>query len=173
LIVCHTEANRLPSDKDLGFNSGTVLGQEYDPKNACWYSKEEWIAAQMYYIHLMSKEFHAWSRTHWFDELDHITSSIPIVIHLHCFVDFELTKRGHPIDSYTFKHGITSTEILFNLQTQESALPNGRDMPGFRNHFSPENNLKIARSLYNAVINFDPAKNGTKQDLDLLGQNAK
>jgi hypothetical protein len=173
LIVCHTEANRLPSDKDVGINSGTVLREEYDPKNTYWYSKEEYIAAQMYYIHLMSEEFHAWARTHWFYELDHISASIPIVIHLHCFYDYELKEHGLLVDSYTFRHGITSSEILFKLQAQESPLPNGRDLPGFRNHFSPENNVKIAQALYKAIIGFDPVKNGTKQYLDLLGQGVK
>jgi hypothetical protein len=173
LIVCHTESTRLPSDKDIGLNSGSVLGQEYNPKSTHWCSKDEWIAAKMYYLHLMSGEFHDWAKLHWFYELDHISNSIPMVIHLHCFHDYEAAERKFPIDGYTFKHGITSSEVLFRLQFQESQLPDGRDLPGFRNHFSPENNVKIAQALYNAIINFDPAKNGTKLDLDLLGRNAK
>lgn len=173
LIVCHTDPLRLPSDKDIGLNSGTVLGQKYDTKNSHWYSKEEFDAADKYYTYLISNEFHNWARYQWFNELDNLTTSIPIVIHLHCFYDYELTDRVVTIDGYTFKHGITSSEILFHLQAQESALPNGRDMPGFRNHFSPENNVKIAQALYKAIIGFDPAKNGTKQDLDLLCQGAK
>ncbi len=175
LIVCHTDALRLPSDKDLGLNSGTVLSQGYDPNNSFCnaFSKEDWQAAQMYYLHLMSIDFHEWAREQWFNELNRLVSSVPIVIHLHCFTNFESHNPGKPKESFIFRHGITSAEVLFHLQIQCAGSNRATDLPGFRNHFSPENNVKIAQALYNAVINFDPAKNGTKQDLDLLGQNAK
>lgn len=172
LIVCHTEAGRLPSDKDIGLNAGTVLGQEYDAKYNFWFSKEEWLAAQMYYVHLMSKEFHNWSRTHWFYELEHITTSIPIVIHLHCFEEFESVNNDKKIPSFIFKHGITSEEELFPLQRSALGVKINEyvgDLPGFRNHFSPENNVKIATALYNAVVNFDIAENGSSKKLNLLG----
>jgi BioD-like phosphotransacetylase family protein len=75
-----------------------------------------------------------------------------------------------------FKHGITSAEELFPLQCLALGVKMGEyegDLPGFRNHFSPENNVKIAQALYSAVMTFDPAKNGTKLDLDLLDQDEK
>ena len=165
LIACHTDAFRLPSDKDAGLTPGTVLEQEYDTKYANWYSKEEFQAASMYYMHLMSMDFHIWARNQWYSELDNLLSPVPIVIHLHCFP--EQTGRQEP---YIFKHGITSSEILFHLQVQEAGSPRGTDLPGFRNHFSPENNVKIARSLYKTIRNFDPASNGTEQNLNLLQQ---
>jgi hypothetical protein len=176
LVICHTDALRLPSDKDLGLNSGTVLSQEYDPKFSNLYSKEEHDAAVMYYMHLMSTEFHAWAREQWYNELDSLVTSVPVVVHLHCFEQFESANNGKKIPSFIFRHGITSAEELFPLQRLEVGAKMGEwvgDLPGFRNHFSVENNVKIAQALYNAVINFDPAKNGTKQDLDLLDQDEK
>lgn len=178
LVICHTDSLRLPSDKDLGLNSGSVLSQDYNPNSSFCYgsSKEEWQAAQMYYLHLMSVEFHNWAKAQWFNELDGLLGSVPIVIHLHCFEQFEMLINGKKIPSFIFKHGITSAQELFPLQRSAiGANPNEwvGDLPGFRNHFSPENNVKIAQALYNAVANFDPAKNGTSQNLDLLDQNAK
>jgi len=177
LIVCHTDPLRLPSDKDIGLNSGTVLGQKYDTKNSHWYSKEEFDAADKYYTYLISNEFHNWARYQWFNELDNLTTSIPIVIHLHCFETFKTKTFRYPLESFIFKHGVTSTEVLFKLQRMALGIktndPFKGDPPGFRNHFSPENNVKIAKALYNTVMTFDPAKNGTQQDLDLLCQGAK
>lgn len=171
LIICHTDAFRLPSDKDIGLTSGSVIGQEYSYSKH--WTKEEFDATAMYYTHLMSDEFHFWARNNWFIELDKLITSIPLVIHLHCFQDFNLDKPGRPKENFTFNHGITSSEILFKLQVQEAGSPNGIDLPGFRNHFSPENNVKIAKTLYRTITNFDPAKNGTKQHLDLLDQDEK
>lgn len=173
LIVCHTDALRLPSDKDLGLNSGTVLAHEYDSRHVMHFSKEEYNAAVMYYTHLMSIDFHVWARSQWFSELDTLVNSVPIVIHLHCFPRFEGKNSGKPPETFTFKHGITSEEILFELQVQEAGSMQGTDLPGFRNHFSLENNVKIANALYRTIVNFDPAKNGTKQNLDLLDHHAK
>jgi hypothetical protein len=173
LIICHTDALRLPSDRDLGLNSGSVLGQEYNTNWSNLFSREEFNAATMYYTHLMSVDFHEWAREQWFNELNRLVSAVPIVIHLHCFTNYELHNSGVPKEPFIFKHGITSAEVLFHLQVQESALPNGRDMPGARNHFSPESNVKIATALYKAIIGFDPAKNGTMQNLNLLNQDSK
>jgi hypothetical protein len=176
LIMCHTDALRLPSDRDLGLNSGVVLRQKYNPKNSHWYSKEEHDAAAMYYTHLMSTEFHNWAREQWFNELDSLVSSVPIVVHLHCFEQFESVNNGIKVSSFIFKHGITSAEELFPLQCLALGVKMGEyegDLPSFRNHFSPENNVKIANALYSAVMTFDPVKNGTKQDLDLLNQDEK
>ena len=80
------------------------------------------------------------------------------------------------IESFTFKQGITSVEVLFNLQKIGMGTKPIKwqiESLGFRNHFSPENNVKIARALYRTITNFDPAKNGTKQHLDLLDQDEK
>ena len=176
LIACHTDTLRLPSDRDIGLNSGSVLGQKYDPTFANLYSKEEHDAAVMYYTHLMSTEFHSWARTQWYNELDSLVTSVPIVIHLHCFEEFESVNNGKKIPSFIFKHGITSAEELFPLQRLEVGAKMGEwvsDLTGFRNHFSPENNVKIANALYRTITNFDPAKNGTKQHLDLLDQDEK
>ena len=176
LIICHTDPLRLPSDKDIGLNSGTVLGQQYDTKNSYWYSKEEFDAAAMYYTHLMSTEFHNWASEQWYNELDSIVSSVPVVIHLHCFEQFDLVNDGIKISSFVFKHGITSVEELFPLQCSALGVKISEyagDLPSFRNHFSPENNVKIAKALCRTITNFDPAKNGTKQHLDLLDQDEK
>lgn len=170
LVICHTDALRLPSDKDAGLTSGTVLNQTYNTNNSYWYSKEEFDAAAMYYTHLISNQFHEWARSQWYNELDKLTIAVPIVIHLHGFPNYKLDKQT---ESFTFKHGITSTEILFKLQVRESGSIHGIHPVSFRNHFSPANNVKISKALYNAVMTFDPAKNGTKQDLDLLCQGAK
>jgi len=173
LVICHTDALRLPSDKDLGLNLGTVLSQEYDPKFSNLYSKEEHDAAVMYYMHLMSTEFHAWAREQWYNELDSLVSSVPVVVHLHCFEQFESANNGKKMPSFIFRHGITSAEELFPLQRLEVGAKMGEwvgDLPGFRNHFSVENNVKIATALYNAVVNFDIAENGSAKKLNLLGK---
>ena len=175
LIICHTEAGRLPSDKDIGLTPSMVLEQKYNPNSWRW-TKEEFDASAMYYTHLMSDDFHNWSRTQWFNELDKLTASVPIVIHLHCFEQYEPKKIGKTIESFTFKQGITSVEVLFNLQKIGMGTKPIKwqiESLGFRNHFSPENNVKIARALYRTITNFDPAKNGTKQHLDLLDQDEK
>lgn len=135
LIICHTEPMRIPSDYHFGLNAGSATGKFpiCSPiENELYYSDDVKTAAAMYYKHLMSDNFHWWANDRWYKELDTLllANHQIQVIHLK---SFEIRN--------CFRSGITSKEILSTL------CPN----KGPSNHFTFDQNLQIAKSLYKTL----------------------
>lgn len=133
LVITHAESTRIPHDDDLPLNFSITLF-EHNPYKI---KQEVCTAAKMYYHHLISVDFHTWAHERWFEEVDEQTKDIPITIHL-------LQHK----DQYTFKHGITIDQSIEDLMSrpfwdQECT-----------NHFTPEENDKFARTLYDLIKNY-------------------
>ena len=141
IIFAHTEPMRIPSDRDYSLNNVTVedgrLHQPEGPDKQM--SPALFKAGQLYYQQLISFDYHEWAITQWFKEIDEIVGSKQIekVIHLFSF-------PGN-YTAYTFKYGVTVDDNLFNYWQ----LGKGR-----RNHFSQDENIKIANNLYNLIVNY-------------------
>jgi hypothetical protein len=175
LIMCHTNEDRIPSDYDFGLTSGCLDVGKFirGPGDDARYSTEVFNASRQYFKYLFSPSFHQWASEQWFNELDSILSKnkIPIIIHLHCFPGKTpgIVTRGSGIPR-VFSHGITSAEILSNL-VQDTYNNNFDQSSGnFANHFKFPENIKIADTLYDAVMNYKTEQNGTVQNLNLLPQ---
>jgi hypothetical protein len=160
LIICHTEALRLPSDYDFGINavSAEYGGVYVQPDQRINYTPKIDKAAQQYFKWLASREFHEWTQRQWFLELDTVLDQkqIPHVVHLHCF-------KNHGSNDYVFRNGVTSQEILYNISQSHHHLP------GARNHLSLPQNAEFARSL-ERVITTNQTWNGNTEPvyMDLL-----
>lgn len=139
LIICHSESSRIPNDYDLPLNHGITIFTEdlaesiVKEKNL---SKDIIIAAKYYYKHLISMDFHIWAHTKWFEEVDEKTKDIPYVIHM-----------LQSSEQYEFKNGITLEQSLEDLMS----LPFWDSSP---NHFTPEENIKLAKEFHNLITNF-------------------
>jgi hypothetical protein len=136
LVICHTEANRIPSDYDYSLNYSNAQHQNsIKPKDPLFH------AAVKYYTHLYSEEFHIWSQKRWFIQLDNYLSKMKIekIIHLHCFPP----KDRKP---YIFQNGVTVDRFLYDYWGQNSS-----DDP---NHMSIELNWKFANYLTEIINNY-------------------
>jgi hypothetical protein len=138
LILCHTQQDRIHSDKNLGLNSGVALGSlpvkgSDDP--------EVTKAVKYYYRYLHSYEYHEWAMLAWFKELDSIVKDIPVVIHL---PGFKFTNTEHK-----FETGVTVYPCLNDLVDSNAS-------ESIRNHFTREQNLDLANMLYNIINNYKP-----------------
>lgn len=175
LIFAHTEPNRIPSNYDFPLNTGTVeyhTNEEFSrdhnmypglKSHQGYFDNVTANATLQYYKYLHSLEYSKWAQKRWFEELDSILEKhpVPIVIHMHCF-HFWFDDNG----PYIFKNGITSKEVLFDLSEYDNKLM-GVHKNQCPNHFSEAGNYKIYKSLAGIIENFDPALNGTIQDLNL------
>lgn len=159
LVMCHTESARIPSDFDFGLNVASATerhipmprGQEhnYVPK-----IKE---AAAMYYTYLASGDYFNWAQAAWFTELEHILTNynIPKVVHLHCFPPY-YSKLG----LHCFKVGLTNNATMWDLCKD---VPQGTG----RNHFTVDQNIKIAHAINNMLVDY-PQQSGWT-NINLLG----
>ena len=144
LVICHTEANRIPNDKDCGINSG-VLGHgkialHGEHMNMDSNSRQKIVqAAILYYEELWSSDYCQWAQKKWFQELDNLIESyqIPYVIHLMCF---------DTTGNYIFQNGITVKERLWKFVTNEN-IP-------LRNHLTEDQNQKLGSRLVDMVLNY-------------------
>jgi hypothetical protein len=144
LVICHTEAMRIPSDFDFGINVASAskwpvvvpAGQE---KN---YVAQIRDAAAMYYTYLASSEYSNWAQLAWYHELEQmlIKHTIPHVIHLHCFPP----GYGQTV-LHCFKIGHTVQTALWDMCQDV-------DQSTARNHFTTEQNVKIAHSINNTLV---------------------
>ena len=165
LVLCHTESGRLPSDFNFGINVSTVCdsqaqvtlpaGQEHN------YHPSIKVAAAQYYEYLISHEYVDWSQAAWFRELDYILEqyNIPKVIHLHCFAPKTRDILPFP-HVHRFKFGLTNTVPLWDL----GCSVNQHDA---RNHFTREQNIKIAHSINSILENYQSLPKSF--DMKLLG----
>lgn len=178
LIICHTEYNRIPNDLDFGLN---VASADYDCKN---FGKTQYLyasdpsnsnnnlyiknipeAALMYYKYLISEDFNLWARNKWFEELDSICVSYKIekILHIHCFQNYipNHLQTMYDKNPYVFKAGSTLNESLYEISDEK----NSTSEPVY-NHFTAENNKKIAESILSYITNY---KTGLIQS-NLLGK---
>ena len=144
LILCHTEANRIPNDYNLGINfnsakNGTLWGRERCKQ---YISEEKFQriteASKLYYEELWSHEYCQWAQKSWFGELDQMIEEwcIPYVIHLRCFPD---------MPDHTFKNSMTIQENLFSMSSLE---------PNMHNHFTEDLNQKLGNKLVELILNY-------------------
>jgi hypothetical protein len=156
LILCHTEAARIPSDHDIGLNISTVDANSIVvPQDKHIDSSAVIQAVKMHYAYLHSADYAKWAQRAWYQELDSILAQYDIehVIHLHTFPPYKKDPN-----LYVFKHGITNKTPLWELCKHVK-----QDQT--RNHFTQEQNIHIAHRLH-AAIHSSP---GTGlQDLQLV-----
>ena len=146
LILCHPDKNRYISDENLPFNIGSAMG-----KSMIRIDSGTINALHLYYKHLYSSDFHAWTEKSWFIELDEILNKyqIPYIIHLHC----NMLERSQ---LHEFKNGITHSKELFD--------PN--NINDYDNHLSTEENVMMAKLLFNLITTLKPFAIGM-QDYNL------
>ena len=171
LICTHTEMQRIPSEHHYALNSATAFNIEHysdatKEKNIEIVTPYDvLVAAQQYYKFLFNKEFHMWAQERWFYELDELVKAynIPYVIHMHSFEPWD-QKKFH-----VFKYGVTFTTALWDISDDCKVLKNtpykkvkNLEIPDAdmwskidtRNHFSQENNKKIADHILDALQNY-------------------
>jgi hypothetical protein len=143
IIFAHTEPQRIPSDFDHSLNSVTVSEHDrrlHQPDGTNkQMSKTMALAGRLYYEQLISFDFHEWAVTQWFKEIDEVIGSISgvdKVIHLFSF-------PGN-YTNYTFKYGVTIDDSLFKYHKNNKT----------RNHFTPEENVKLANNIYSIIDNY-------------------
>lgn len=177
LICTHTEMQRIPSDENYALNSASAFNIEHysdatRERNIENISPIEVLeAAQQYYKYLFSKDFHMWAQEKWFFEIDELIKAynIPYVIHLHSFEPWDQKEY------FVFKNGITYTSALWDLSDDNKLMksvpyikidnlevPNA-DMwskSSTRNHFTAENNIKLANII---IAGFKNYYNGARQ----------
>jgi len=155
LIICHTEPNRIPSADNFSLNYSTVFaeGEQFLLHTIGKNFRIIQEAGRYYYKFLHNDEWHRWTETAWYKELDEIieTHNIPYVIHLFCFDDCNT--------DYKFKRGLTSLEILTSLT--ESHVYSGK-----MNHFSQEANISVATAIVDMITNH--YQDGVTKDFNLL-----
>lgn len=171
LIMTHTEMQRIPNDDDYGLNSSSVFNVEEYTRNIestihpDHIPKEVLLAGQEFYKHLFCKDFFIWAQKQWFLEIDTIVEkySIPFVIHFHSFEPWDGPQ-------HIFKNGITFNQPLWNICddiklisqdryksiTEEIQTVDGDiwQNNSNRNHFSVENNIKLADQILDAINNY-------------------
>ena len=169
LIIVHTEAIRIPSDLDFPLNIGSIniynhkqlMGGVQSNDNRSLFTSELTDAARDYFKYLCSIPFMEWATQRWYDELDQIIDQHKIekVIHLHGF-GFQ-----RPPETHVFRTGVTVNQKLWNnsddanfWHNNNKTFPNPQECNTY-NHFSISNNSKIAHSLYNLLMNYNPGLN--------------
>jgi hypothetical protein len=159
LIICHTEAARIPSDFDFGLNvaSATKVQVPVTAEHAHNYVPAIREAAAMYYTYLTSSDYANWAQTAWYSELESILTNynIPKVVHLHCFPPAHSQNSLH-----CFKVGVTNSVPLWDLC---------KDIPqaSARNHFTAEQNIKIAHAINNTLVAYPQASGWV--NINLIG----
>jgi hypothetical protein len=156
-VFCHTEPMRLPNDNDWGVNTRSVeLKQIHKEHSVDQPMPEDFaLAAKLYYEQLISVDYHEWAITQWFKELDDLLVNVEKSIHLFCFAG--------PYTNYTFKNGVTLSQPLIQYQQKNPIFRKATFAP---NHFTPEDNVKFAKSIL-GVINDYPG-HGRRIDKKLI-----
>ena len=136
LIICHTDCYRIPNDYDKPITPAGAFSQK---KHKQFYDGHLYKAAELYYTHLYSKEFHLWSEQQWFYELDYILEKYNIEKTIHLF--------GIPLRNklFNFKNGITIKDPLARYFMRDT------NSISWDNHMTPENNHNLAYSLIDII----------------------
>jgi len=146
LVLCHTESSRIPSDYDFGLNvaSSTTRNVDLPAESLKSYVPEIKSAAAQYYTYLHSSDYANWAQAAWYTELENILikHNIPKVVHLHCFAPYYGQSLLH-----CFKVGVTNFGPLWPLCRDV-------DQTTARNHFTAEQNIKIAHAINNTLVNY-------------------
>lgn len=167
VVVCHTDATRIPSDKDLPLNIGTVIPKDsplnqHPGQGYLGLDEEIAEAAVMYFCHLHNDSFATWANRQWQKELCESLEShqVPYVLHLHCFPPWWENTKEHIGRPYALDYGMTDSVSLYNR------LLENRHLEGYRNHFTEDGNRSIAECLYRTIKY--GYSNGVCQDFHLL-----
>jgi hypothetical protein len=148
LILCHTEPNRIPNDRDAGINWSILVSNRVSAEKELDKDTQHRIvkATKLYYEELCSSDYSKWAQLAWFKELDELIEvhKIPQVIHLICF-------NNSP--EYVFQNSITIKEKLWTLAGFDSST---YDNLGLSNHFTEEMNKKVGNRLVELVLNYQP-----------------
>jgi hypothetical protein len=145
LIICHTDAYRLPNDHDFGITLGILDRDDIVSNTREMQDKNHTLTvAKEFYKHLFCKEFMEWSAIQWYKQLDQliIQHNIPFVIHLWCFKKL-----------YDFNQGMYCEDNLFHL----SSIHDKDSKIHSRNHFHERENVRLAHGLANALSNYHNA----------------
>lgn len=145
LLICHTEPFRIPHDKNLGLNTKSVFSDAlYVPQDEEHPGDEFLDAAKKYFMYIFSSDFHQWTYSQWLEEVDDIIAKYKIEksLHFYCF-------EG-PYNSKIFKSGLTINYPLANYQN----YPVWQTRHKLLNHFTVNDNLKFADSVYNLIVNY-------------------
>jgi hypothetical protein len=149
LIMVHTDAHRLPSDYDFPVN---VSSPDHLLNHArhgtfgehTYMLNQEFVETiKLYYKHLYSDMFHAWAHKKWLEEVDDLIElyQIPRSVHMH--ITFQKNK-----EFYVFRNGITVADTLASMVLW------GDEDSGRKNHFTPEENVKLADKIYDLIVNY-------------------
>lgn len=150
LIICHTEATRIPSDFDFGINAASATVASTDivipfgqHKNFLPDIKK---AAKEFYTFLISYDYMNWAQYSWYRELEILLEKInvPYVVHLHCFPPGYNQQYLH-----RFTYGMTVSTPLWDLCQNV-------DQGTARNHFTKEQNVKIAHAINRLILTNPP-----------------
>ncbi len=139
LIVCHTDAHRIPNDNDHSLNSVSVErrwlhrergGDDVMPERLA-------LAGKLYYEELISWGFNEWAVKRWYLELEEIVdqhTTIEKSIHLFCF-DGNFHK---------FRNGVTVEDTLIKHRSKNEVS----------NHFDLVGNQQLAKNLKHILDNY-------------------
>jgi len=136
VVFCHTNPHRIPAKTAIGLNGFS----SYRRKDKIG------VGAQYYYEYIHNEEYNVWTQEAWFKELDielykYEESKI---LHIICFPKSST--------NYRFRTGV-------NVGERKNSFM-GRSIPWIpgdtsHNHFSTEDNIKIANFLYNIIENYN------------------
>lgn len=142
VIIIHTDASRMPSDtnKPLTINNARRYSKDTTK------SLENRImhkAADDYYKHFYSADFHNWAERQWFLELDNFLEKKQVkkVIHLY-------GVRRNKDQIYKFKCGVTVEQTIQKYYTTNTETMH------YPNHMTYENNQNLASFLYKLITNY-------------------
>lgn len=139
LIVCHTDAHRIPNDDNHSLNAVSVEhrwlhrergGNDLMPERMA-------LAGKLYYEQLISWSFNEWAVKRWYLELEELvdkSSTIEKSIHLFCF-DGNFHK---------FRNGVTVEDTLFKHRSRNEVS----------NHFDHSDNFRLAKTLQMILDNY-------------------
>jgi len=120
-VICHTDPHRI-------LNGQHRLTQGL--------SDETDRVREVYYKYIHDSEIHNWTAKQWYQELNTVLAGRP-VIHLQCFN----STRGY----FDILQGLKFTAALTEISVTEPGADRAVFMSDARrNHFSTENNLKLA-----------------------------
>jgi hypothetical protein len=167
VVICHTDATRIPSKEDHPLNAGSVFA-ENNTSPLSGHEARRLLepdllkAAEGYYQHLHFDQYAAWANRQWQKELCASLEqlAVPYVLHLHCFPPWWENTESYIGIPYALDYGMTNTVSLYNL------LLENPDSHGTRNHFTPAANESIAEAL-SRVIKYGYHKVGF-DDFNLL-----
>lgn len=163
LIVCHTNAERLPNRQHYPINAGILHSEVSSPTNDLRNvdpNGELFKLAKSFYLSdLYIPEFYDWAMNAWGQELHNLAPRVQKLIHIPGPGPLPMFQNYH-VNSILIEPEI-QYPTLFDLSMKElkNNLKKFYGPDARHNHLSEHNNIKLAEALY-AVIQ-SPVTNGT------------